>query len=395
VESVTYHEISDPQKLHALLDAVLLVESGLELDGILPRIVEAGRFLTDARYGALGVLDPARKKFERFVHKGMDEDAVGRIGRLPEGRGVLGKLIAEARPLRIRDLAQDPSFLGFPKGHPQMRSLLGVPLLVHSGEVYGILYLADKDGGKAFTKTDEALVVALARAAGIAVENARLHAQVAELALVQDRERIAMDLHDTVIQRLFGVGLHLQTILPLLELKEERERIADAVTELDEVIRQVRTTIFALDMPPPARGGLRAQVLDVCAQAASSLGFDPEIRFQGPIDRLVPSFLIPEILAALREALANVARHAQAGRVQVELSADNELRLVVTDDGVGPKDHPPRGKHRGIANLADRAAAYGGSFELRRGPRGGAIVVWRVPLSMQSRGGALPGVLLE
>jgi len=377
--AVAYYEITEASKLHALLDAVLLVESGLELDGVLRRIVEAGCFLTDARYGALGVLDADHEHLERFVHVGVDEATVARIGRLPEGRGVLGQLIVEAKPLRLEDLRQHPQSVGFPEGHPPMRSFLGVPLLVH-GEVYGNLYLAEKRDGRAFSEVDEALVVALASAAGIAVENARLHQQVAELALVDERERIARDLHDTVIQRLFGVGLHLQSILPVVPLEEAKERIADAIGELDEVIRQVRTTIFALDIPAPARGGLRSQVLEVCTQASRSLGFDPEVSFRGPVDRSVPSSVVPEVLAALREALANVARHARASRVQVELRAEDHLILTVRDDGIGPPPEPQGRRGRGLGNLANRAAALGGGFSLAHGPEGGAVATWWVPL---------------
>ncbi len=402
-----YHEISDPSKLHALLDAVLLVESGLELDGVLRRIVEAGCLLTDARYGALGVIDADGTHLERFIHVGMDAATADRIGHLPEGRGVLGHLIVDAKPLRLDDLADHPASVGFPPGHPPMRSFLGVPLLVH-GDVYGNLYLTEKQGGQAFTDLDEALVVALAGAAGIAVENARLHQRLADLALVDERERIARDLHDTVIQRLFGVGLQLQSIVPLVSTEGIGQRIVDAVGELDEVIRQVRTTIFALDVPAPARGGLRAQVLDVCAQATRSLGFDPEVRFRGPVDRLVPAPVVPELLAALREALANVARHAHASRVEVEVEVTVEqpgqataepvataepgdsaaepvttaamVRLEIRDDGIGPPVVHRHPAGRGLDNLANRAAALGGSFTLAAHPAGGARATWQVPL---------------
>ncbi len=394
-----YHEISDPTKLHALLDAVLLVESGLELDGVLRRIVEAGCLLTDARYGALGVIDADGTHLERFIHVGMDAATAERIGHLPEGRGVLGHLIVDAKPLRLDDLADHPSSVGFPPGHPPMRSFLGVPLLVH-GDVYGNLYLTEKRDERAFTDLDEALVVALAGAAGIAVENARLHQRLADLALVDERERIARDLHDTVIQRLFGVGLQLQSIVPIVPAEDVAQRIVDAVGELDEVIRQVRTTIFALDVPAPARGGLRTQVLDVCAQATRSLGFDPEVRFRGPVDRLVPAPVVPELLAALREALANVARHAHASRVEVEVTVEGPAesaaepgasaaepvataavaRLEVRDDGIGPPVVHRHPAGRGLDNLANRAAALGGSFTLAAHPSGGARAIWQVPL---------------
>ncbi|MGH9295483.1 MAG: GAF domain-containing sensor histidine kinase, partial [Acidimicrobiales bacterium] len=314
-----YHALRDPDQLQALLDAVLAIESDLELPGVLRRIVESACSLTGARYGALGVIDPEGKGLSEFVHVGIDEVTTEVIGHLPEGAGILGVLILDPRPLRLADLSTHPDSVGFPPCHPPMHSFLGVPLRVR-GEVFGNLYLTEKKGAPEFSEEDEELMVALAAVTGIAVANARLHARLGELTLAADRERIARDLHDTVIQRLFATGLSLQSVLPVTEVDAVRQRIKEVVSDLDDTIRQIRTTIFALEPPPATEKGVRARVLEVCAEATRSLGFEPEVRFVGAIDHHVAGDIATELLATLREALSNVARHARAGRVEVELS---------------------------------------------------------------------------
>ncbi|MHB8245538.1 MAG: GAF domain-containing sensor histidine kinase [Acidimicrobiales bacterium] len=372
------HPIRDPDQLQALLDAVLSIESDLELPGVLRRIVEAACSLTGARYGALGVLHPLEKGLAELIHVGMDDDSVEAIDHLPEGVGILGLLILEPRPLRLADLTTHPVSVGFPPGHPPMRSFLGVPLRVR-GTVFGNLYLTDKQSTAEFSDDDEALVVALAAAAGIAIDNARLHQRLGELLVVADRERIARDLHDTVIQQIFATGLALQSTLPLAHDPELRSRLEDAVADLDETIRQVRTTIFALEPPPAAASGVRSRILEVCIDAARSLGFDPEVRFSGAVDRFVAGQLATELLSTLREALSNVARHAKARRAELEVAASpDEVLLRVVDDGVGVPARPPR-TGNGLPNMAERAEALGGSFSLSARPHGGTELVWRVP----------------
>jgi signal transduction histidine kinase len=375
---VPYHAIRDPDRLHALLDAVLAIESDLELPAVLRRIVEAGCLLTGARYGALGVLAPGAKGLSQFVYVGIGEPTAEAIGPLPEGAGILGVLTLDPKPLRLAELSAHPDSVGFPPGHPPMRSFLGVPLWL-GGEVFGNLYLTEKQGAAQFGDDDQELVVALASAAAIAVDNARLHARLGELGLAVERERIARDLHDTVIQRLFATGLSLQSVLPMTEGDAVRDHIEMAVADLDDTIRQVRTTIFALEPPPAAERGVRAQVLALSAEAGRSLGFEPEVRFRGAIDRHVDDSMASELLAVLREALANVARHAHAGRAEVELSASDEICLEVSDDGVGTNAAPRQLGH-GLANMTERAELLGGSFTLAARPGGGTVVTWRVPL---------------
>jgi signal transduction histidine kinase len=377
---VPYRAIHKPEQLQALLDAVLSIESGLELAGVLRRIVEAACKLTDARYGALGVLDPKGKGLSEFIHVGIDDAVVDAIGHLPEGAGILGLLILEPKPLLLEDLSNHPDSVGFPPAHPPMRSFLGVPVRVRE-EVFGNLYLTEKRGASAFSEEDEALVIALAAAAGIAIDNARLHTRVGELTMAADRERIARDLHDTVVQRLFATGLSLQSIAPVVEQSELRSRIEEAVAELDDVIRQVRTTIFALEPPPAAKEGVRSRVLEVCAEAGRSLGFEPEVRFSGPVDRYVREADATELLSVLREALSNVARHAEARRVEVQLAVENQmLELVVIDDGVGISGGDTRHGGRGLDNMTERAERLGGSCVISTNPRGGTSVSWCVHL---------------
>jgi two-component system, NarL family, sensor histidine kinase DevS len=362
-----------------LIDALLLVASELDLDAVLRTIVEAAAGLVDARYAALGVVNEAGTGLARFVYTGMTEDDRRRIGHLPEGHGILGLLITDARPIRLDDLATHPASTGFPPGHPPMRTFLGVPVRVRDA-VFGNLYLSEKRGGGGFTEGDEALVVALAGAAGVAVENARLHARVAELVLVEERDRIARDLHDNVIQGLFATGLSLQgAAVRARELPEVATRIDAAVDELDSIIRRIRTAIFELQ--PVHLGGrsLRRETLDVCAEAARGLGFDPEVRFDGPVDTVATDKIAEHAVAALREMLANVARHAEASSSEVVIeTAGGELSVTVTDDGSGVGDIGAGG--RGVANLRARAAALGGTVTVQsRSDRRGTVARWVVP----------------
>jgi signal transduction histidine kinase len=260
-----------------------------------------------------------------------------------------------------------------------MRTFLGVPLRVRD-EVLGSLYVAEKQGSQEFTETDEAVVITLAGAVGIAMDHARLQTRLGELNVAADRERIARDLHDTVIQRLFVTGLSLQSKLTLIENPEVRSCVEDAILDLDDTIRQVRTTIFALDPPIAAERGLRARILEICTKAAGSLGFEPEVRFVGAIDRYVSTSVGDELLSTLREALANAARHADARHVVVELVVDEEVSLRVMDDGVG-FEGPGHGTGRGLSNMAERAESLKGSFTLHAGSDGGTELSWRVPLA--------------
>lgn len=531
-------------RTHALLEAVVAVGSHLELEVVLRQIVEAAVELVSARYGALGVIGEGGRLAE-FVPVGLDESEIARIHHWPEGRGLLGKLIREPRPLRLNDIAADPGSSGFPDGHPPMRSFLGVPVRIRD-EVYGNLYLTEKRGGE-FDEEDEALARALAAAAGVAIENARLYAEarrqqqwlranaevtrgllsgdapsevlelvtqqaleiagadlvvlalptrdrsrlviehaygdgaagalglvlpakgsasgivmatgkpltvdgfsqddrvaptardnmllgpavlvplgpagdvrgvltagrregalplsadavemlitfaaqagigleLAEhrndaqrLALFEDRDRIARDLHDQVIQRLFATGMSLQGTVALVGDSEVAHRVEKSIDALDETIRDIRSAIFSLQSrgdtePPP----LRSRLLSVVEEMTGPLGFAPALRLAGPLDSRVPTGLGGQVLAALREGLANAAKHARASRVDVSIEAGADLVLTVRDNGIGLPGEATR--RSGLANLTERAAEAGGTMRLAAASGGGTELEWRVPL---------------
>ena len=348
---------------------------------MLRRIIESAVTLVDAQYGALGVLDETRTRLSQFITVGIDDAGREAIGTLPEGHGILGLLIVDAKPLRLPDLSEHPDSYGFPPNHPPMKSFLGVPIRLRD-EVFGNLYLTDKKSAEVFTDVDEELVVGLAAAAGIAIENARLHAQVHDMALLEDRERIGRDLHDTVIQRLFATGMSLQGTARLVrsDPDEALTRIEAAIDDLDLTVKHIRTAIFGLERTRPTTEGLRTRVLSIAREASGSTGFEPRVLLDGPLDATVDDGLAAELLATLREALSNVARHAAASRVDVTVAVDAErLQLTVADDGVGPPaEDAPRGK--GLANMGERAERLGGSCTVGVAHSGGTLLTWTVPL---------------
>jgi signal transduction histidine kinase len=258
-----------------------------------------------------------------------------------------------------------------------MTSFLGVPLRVRN-DVYGNLYLTDKEGAPGFTDEDEALAEALALAAGIAIENTRLHDRVRVMSVLDDRDRIARDLHDRVIQRIYAVGMSLQGAARLPERDLVVERVSKAVDELDDTITQIRSAIFELgDAALP--DGLRQAIVRLSDEMAATLGSRPELRFEGPIDNTVPQAVGDNVLAVVREGLTNAGKYAEASRYFVTLVVTDRLILEIEDDGTGmelPKTQPGLG----LSNIRDRAEKLGGTFEL--GPRegGGTRLMWVVPL---------------
>ena len=373
--------MAGPRQLRRLLDGVLTIGSDLDLHTVLHTIIETAAEVVEAAYGALGVLDESGSELADFVTVGIDDETRAAIGNLPKGHGILGLLIVEPRPLRLPDLNEHPDRFGFPEHHPPMTSFLGVPITVR-GKVFGNLYLCDKAGGDVFTDADEELAIGLAAAAGIAIENARLHARVGEFATLEDRERIARDLHDTVIQRLFAVGLSLQATLRLVDDPVVTDRLMAAVDDLDVTVRDVRAAIFELHTERLPGSSVRQQLVQLAAESARALGFDPVIRFDGPIDSAVTASVADDLFAVVREALSNVAKHAHATTTEVSVGVrDAVLTVSVTDDGVGGVD--ASGGGRGLENLRARAVRSGGSFEVHE-PGQGTRVVWTIPLTYPS-----------
>ena len=376
---VPYHSIDDPAKLRRVLEAVLLLESDLELSVLLRHVIEEARSMTNARYGALGVLNGDGTALSEFLTSGLEQDQEDRIGARPTGKGVLGLLITDPRPLRLANLGSHAESYGFPPGHPTMGSFLGVSIVVRD-EVYGNLYLTDKLGWSEFTQDDEALVGALATAAGIAIENARLHERVQAAAIYEERDRLARDLHDTVIQRLFAVGLSLQSLVGVPEVAPVSGRLQATVGDIDDTIRQIRASIFELTSSDGDRG-VRASVLTLVQDLRPLLGFDARVVFDGPVDTAISTTVSEHLLAGVREAVTNVARHAEATEATVTVVvAEGNCRLEVADNGRGLGGPSNGDGGLGLVNLRRRAEKLHGTFEARSPESGGTVLTWLVPI---------------
>jgi signal transduction histidine kinase len=360
------------------MGAVLMISADIELPDLLRDLVHEAKSLVGARYAALGVLNPTRTALEQFVTAGLTDEEEKRIGPRPTGRGVLGLLITEPRPLRISNLEEHPDRYGFPPNHPTMTSFLGVPVRVR-GDVYGNLYLTDKESAAAFTAEDEALAEGLALAAGIAIENHRLHDQVRIMSVLDDRDRIARDLHDRVIQRVYAVGMSLDGATRLSDLDQVRARVTRAVDELDATITDIRAAIFELG-ETAVPGGLRKAVLHLADELSDTLGSRPEVRFHGAVDNEVPQQIGDHVLAVVREGLTNAGKHAGASHYVVDVEATDRLTIEVSDDGAGIELPLTTTSGLGLVNLRERARKLAGTFEIFPGPGGGTRLVWSVPL---------------
>ena len=259
-----------------------------------------------------------------------------------------------------------------------MTSFLGLPVRVR-GDVYGNLYLTDKRGADEFSEEDEAMAEALAVAAGIAIENTRLNDKVRVLSVLEDRDRIARDLHDRVIQRIFAVGMSLQGVTRLEDKSVILERVNKAVDDLDATMTEIRTAIFELGAGAGPRG-LRRGVLDLADELSPSLGSHPEVSFYGPVDSAVSQPIADHVLAVVREGLTNAGKHSSGTRFAVTLTVDDKLCLAITDDGTPTALPLAEGHGMGLENLRQRAERLGGSSAITALEGGGTQLLWCVPL---------------
>ena len=372
---MTYHRITEPARLHALIDAMLLIETPAHLNDLLRAIVEAAGELVGARYGALGIVASDGQTLSRFITYGVDDATRAAIGHAPHGHGVLGETIRTATSVRVDDLAHHEGSSGFPPHHPVMAQFLGVPITTGDGRVYGNLYLTDRRDGQPFDDDDEALLEAFGRAAGLVIDQARLRRNLRELTLSEERERLARDLHDTVIQRLFGVGLSLQVAASRDLDDDTRARVESALNELDATIHEIRTTIFEIDQDDFDGASLEERLTTLSGEVAARLGIKVELEIAPGLDHQIGKHVGSHVVQALREMLSNVARHAAAHEARVRVGVDEDrVTLSVRDDGVGFA--PTTGVGRGLRNLASRARELGGECVVDSAPGRGTLVTW-------------------
>ncbi|MCL6564745.1 MAG: GAF domain-containing protein, partial [Firmicutes bacterium] len=298
-------------RMKLLQEGMTAIASNRDVESILLRVVELSREITGAAYGALAVLNPD-ESIARFVTSGLKADQIQKIGSLPRGRGLLGEVIRTKKPLRVDDITQHPASVGWPPHHPEMHSFLGVPMLFQN-EVVGHLYLTNKEGGP-FTEADEELVNMLATQAAVLISNARLNRELEALAVVQERQRIGMDLHDGTIQAIYAVMLGIDGLLDKIpeELSDIRDQLDAFGDRLSRITQDIRHYIFDLK---PDHLDLRQGIGEIAAELAMT----HQIRIHTTdLDyRELSRRQVESLLAWVREALTNVNRHAHATQVEV------------------------------------------------------------------------------
>lgn len=369
--------------LYALDRATRAIAGELDIERVLQLIVDSVRDLVGAEYAALGIVGEDGR-IQRFITSGISTEHRMLIGALPSGYGLLGTLIRDGVSLRIPDISKHPDSYGFPPEHPAMHSFLGVPVNV-TGVPVGNFYLTEKRDAPEFSAEDQELVEMFARHAGIAIHNARLHQEVQQLAVIDERLRISRDLHDGIIQGIYAVSLSLEDVLDLIETDrgQATARVDRAIDRLHTAIADIRQFIIGLGMG--AGDGLGGALESMAADLLSGTTIDVTLDVAGAAQldgRLLPE-ANHELLQIAREAVSNVARHSGARTAALSLIVeDDEAILRVEDDGVGfdPDQHRGSG-HFGLANLRDRAAGVGGTLSIGSEPGMGTRIIVRLPLA--------------
>jgi signal transduction histidine kinase len=371
----------DAAALKAVDEAARAIAGLLDIEEALQLIVERVRALVGARYAALGIVGPD-DRIERFITSGMSHHQREAIGPLPRGRGLLGLIIRKARSYRIPNIAAHPDSSGFPANHPPMTSFLGVPVTLQ-GRSVGNFYLTDKAGATEFTAADQRLVELFALHAGIAIDNARLHQQAADLAIVQERDRIGRDLHDGIIQSLYAVSLSLEDVPEMMASSpaEAEGRVDAAIESLQASIRELRNVIY----------GLRPETFDGADVPAGIVALAEQFRFNTlveidiDLDAAATKDLAPahgaELLQLVRESLSNAARHAQARHLVVSFRREEGgPTLVVADDGVGFEASTAVAVgHQGLTNMGARAEAIGATLRIESAKGEGTRIIVVLP----------------
>lgn len=353
----------------ALSEAVLQIATETKLDPVLQKLVHAGRELVDARYAALGIPD-GRGGFAKFLTSGMSDELIEEIGPLPRTHGLLGAMLEDTASFRTSDIAEDPRFDWWPPEHPRMRSFLGVPI-VAKGKILGALYLTDKESATDFDEDDQHLIELFAAHAAIAIENATLFERSRELTVVEERNRLARDLHDSVVQTLFSLSLMAEAA---------RNGAKDKIESVGELAKsalaELRSIVFELRPADLAAEGLVPTLIKHSDVVRRVFGQDIDVNVLS--ERRLPPNTELELFRIAQEALSNALKHARASKIVVDVDLDaSPARVQVRDDGVGfdPDATSVRARHLGLLSMEERIASIGGTLRIDSAPGRGTAVM--------------------
>ncbi len=348
------------------------------LGEVLERLVDAARELVGARYAALGIPD-GRGGLEYFEFTGLDPDSADLIGHLPRGRGLLGAIMQEREPMRLEHMQDDPRSVGFPPNHPPMERFLGVPILV--GEhLFGMLYLTDREDGQPFSEQDQWLIETTAGYAALAIAGVELREQQQRVALLEERDRISMELHDGVIQSLYAIGMYLE----LMRTSEtpKQEDLSQAINSLDAVITDIRSYIQNLKARQRQAHSLEETLHDLVKRLQVPPTLNVVIEPILEQVQLNPT-LFEAVTQMANEALSNVIRHAHAQHVAIRAEqSEREFTLTIYDDGRGfdlNQEQPEEGG-LGLRNMEQRARLLGGSLDIQSTPDKGTHIQLTIPV---------------
>ena len=358
--------ILDEQALNAINEAALIITSELSLSRVLETIAATAKDLVKARFSALGVPGPYGN-MERFITVGVSEAERRSMEHLPEGKGLLGRLLKFPGTIRLENVHDSPYSSGFVEGHPWMESFLGVPIVAR-GEILGSLYLADKEDGTHFTEVDQAVIEMLAAYAAVAIENARLYQQVRRLAVLEERERIGMDLHDGIIQSIYAVGLTLEHSSLLLEDDPDaaKARLRYAIDTMNQTIRDIRNYIMDLRPQRMKAHDLGESMRQLVREFRANTLVEVTLEMDPHVEDVLDEGTSTALFHIAQEALANAAKHATASELKVKIRRlEYNVSLEVCDDGVGfNPEQSDRLLGHGLSNMNLRAQAVGGSLEV-------------------------------
>jgi signal transduction histidine kinase len=378
-----YDEARRQQRwLTASAEVTRTLLSGADVDDALALVTERSLEISGADLVALALPTPERRELQVEHAAGVGAaEALGLV--LPTSGSASGMVLTSGELLSVEDFSNDQRVAEVARDNMKLGPTVLVPL-GGPGNVRGVLTAGRRPGAMPLSPAAVDMLVTFASQAGIALELAEHRRQAEQVAVFEDRDRIARDLHDLVIQRLYATGMSLQGAASLISSREVAHRVNTAVDALDETIREIRTSIFALqtrqDAKPP---GLRTRILQVADEMRGVLGFPPGLILEGLLDD-VPEDVGDHLLSVLREGLANAARHSGASKVDVQVRAAADLSLTVRDNGSGIKD---TGRRSGLSNLDQRAVTLGGSFRVAPAAGGGTQLDWRVPLTGRSAEG--------